>query len=160
MKKTTQGFTLIELLVVIAIIGILSSIVIASLNSARTKGAVAAAKGQLAQLRTQAENYYDNNGGYATTAVTATTTSVGCTTATSTMLVDPTIRTQLTQIGTNTASPTSMACGISADRQKFHVVVALKDNTYWCVDNQGANKALSGTFSGTMLTITTPGTCN
>lgn len=39
-----QGFTLIELLVVISIISLLSSVVLASLNSARNKGRIAAGK--------------------------------------------------------------------------------------------------------------------
>lgn len=57
-----RGFTLIELLVVIAIIGILSSVVLASLNTARNKGADTAVKSNLAGARAQAELFYDANG--------------------------------------------------------------------------------------------------
>ncbi len=58
--QVQQGFTLIELLVVIAIIGLLASIVLASLNSARNKGADAAAKGNLNYARSEAELFYSN----------------------------------------------------------------------------------------------------
>ncbi len=59
-----KGFTLIELLVVVAIIGILASVVLASLNSARSKGNDAKVKSQLASIRAAAEIYYTDNNGY------------------------------------------------------------------------------------------------
>ncbi len=63
-----KGFTLIELLVVIAIIGMLSSVVLASLNSARGKSRDALRREDLVQLRTALENYYSTNGSYPVTA--------------------------------------------------------------------------------------------
>ncbi len=63
-NRFTKGFTLIELLVVIAIIGVLASVVLASLNSARTKGSDAAVRANMANARAEAEIWYDNAGVY------------------------------------------------------------------------------------------------
>ena len=60
----SKGFTLIELLVVIAIIGILSSVVLASLNSARKKGRDAKRVSDVRQLQLALELYYDKYNGY------------------------------------------------------------------------------------------------
>ncbi len=58
------GFTLIELLVVISIISLLSSVILASLNSARMKGRDAKRISELREIRTALELYFDANGYY------------------------------------------------------------------------------------------------
>ncbi|QQR82870.1 type II secretion system protein [Candidatus Campbellbacteria bacterium] len=63
MKKFTRGFTLIELLVVIAIIGILSSVVLASLNSAREKARDAKRISDIKQIQLALELYADSHAG-------------------------------------------------------------------------------------------------
>lgn len=60
----TAGFTLIELLVVIAIIGLLSSIVLVSLNSARAKARDARRITDFGQIQTALELFYDSYGRY------------------------------------------------------------------------------------------------
>ncbi len=62
--KSNKGFTLIELLVVIAIIGLLATVVMTSLNSARKKGRDTRRIEDINQLRSALEMYYDSQGSY------------------------------------------------------------------------------------------------
>lgn len=59
-----KGFTLIELLVVISVIGLLASVIMVSLNSARAKARVARAAGDLRQLANVLSLYLADNGVY------------------------------------------------------------------------------------------------
>ena len=59
LKQNQKGFTLIELLVVIAIIGLLASVVLLALNSARQKSRDAKRLADVRQIATALELYYD-----------------------------------------------------------------------------------------------------
>jgi len=62
--KRQKGFTLIELLVVIAIIGLLATIVMVSLNTARQKARDARRISDIRQLQVALQLYYDSYGHY------------------------------------------------------------------------------------------------
>jgi type II secretion system protein G len=63
-KQGERGFTLLELLVVIAIIGLLSSVVLASLNNAREKARDATRLAMVREMRNAMELYYSEYGQY------------------------------------------------------------------------------------------------
>ena len=63
-NKKQQGFTLIELLVVIAIIGLLASVVLLALNSARAKSRDAKRVADIRQIQSGLELYFNDCNSY------------------------------------------------------------------------------------------------
>lgn len=63
-KQNQKGFTLIELLVVIAIIGLLASVVLLALNSARAKSRDAKRVADVRQMVSALELYFNDQSSY------------------------------------------------------------------------------------------------
>jgi prepilin-type N-terminal cleavage/methylation domain-containing protein len=149
MKKYTKGFTLIELLVVIAIIGILSSVVLVSLNTAREKGKDAKIQSTAAGIRSAAEIYYSNNSTYG--SATTTTCATG-------MFGDALITPYVTSLSQTVAGFTNpaIAAGTTnnvhcyAGPSGYMVAAKLSTGKYACYDSTG-----QASTSATMGTIST-----
>ena len=129
-----RGFTLIELLVVIAIIGILSSVVLASLSTARGKGTDAKVKSELSGLRASAEIYYSVNTNFGLVS------SDVCTAA---FFQEP--NSGMLAYITSLQAVTTVACHTIGTAYGVSAVLPgtpgpTKDN--WCVDSTGKSIAI------------------
>ncbi len=155
--SATRGFTLIELLVVIAIIGILSAVVLASLNTARQKGSDAAVKSNIATIRTQAALDYGSNGNsYGVSALATPTASPTVQTGAPGTAIsvfgatgDSTVGNSLIQLYTNSAGH-KITYGSSASQ--YVVLGKLSTGKYWCAD--------SNDYTGVIAAVPTALKCN
>ena len=147
-QNRSRGFTLIELLVVIAIIGVLSAVVLASLNTARTKGSDAAINSDLQSARTQAEIYYDGTGvnKYNSDGTTGLA-SAACAATANTVFAETVVASAIT--GAITANGGTAAnvsrCAVASSGATYAIAIQSKVTTgnWFCIDSTGASKTLT-----------------
>lgn len=148
-KNYSKGFTLIELLVVVAIIGLLASVVLASLNSARSKGTDAAVKSNLKNAQTQAEIVFNTRTDHKNTYQDVCNNSnteglVDGTRGVGAQILAAAEATGLTEYFKNRAGSTTAAtCNNNDDEWAFEA--PLKSGGMWCIDSTGNSKEEPGT---------------
>lgn len=148
-KLSVKGFTLIELLVVIAIIGVLSSVVLASLRNSNTKALDAKVKSQLNAMISAAQLWYDTAGNSNWTSIC--TTDPMDSMKKSAGAVGPAGSCQGSgQLGWRAAAP--------LNTQNLHTA-GTSGTDYWCVDYK-ANTMIcdtlpSGVYGGVYVCPTT-----
>jgi prepilin-type N-terminal cleavage/methylation domain-containing protein len=152
--KQNKGFTLIELLVVVAIIGILSSIVLVSLNTARQKGRDASAKGSMSSVRAAAEFYFDSRNNYGT--VTSATITRGDTGSGNDVNSASSICDYAEVVNLSAAAArqtdTDVDCQVQSGPAGFTATITLNDGQTYCVDSTGYAGYLVDPVDGTPIT--------
>ncbi|MFA5021895.1 MAG: type II secretion system protein [Patescibacteria group bacterium] len=145
--RKKQGFTLIELLVVIAIIGLLSTLAVVALNSARQKARDAKRVADIKQIQTALELYFNDNTTYPAATGDLGSTNFACLggggfgTAGATACTGTTYMGLIPSNPAPTAASTGVYYYVSAGGDSYNIIFALEGTT------GGLNKGANGLYT-------------
>ena len=155
--KYNKSFTVLELLVVIAIIGILASVVLASVNGGRAKGADKAIVSNLQNARSEAQLYWSDMNGtfgsYLSDKCPSTLSATANVFEQSGNSHSVRLNKILAEANKDSGGSVDIATArysntrCAANGSNWAIAVALKSTptSAWCVDSQGAAKKVTTT---------------
>ena len=157
-KNKVSGFTLIEIVVVVAIIGVLTTIILASLNKARTGGVDGAVKSNMRNALNQAEIAYGtrtaNKDSYTSICTNGILPSETTVRGIGSMVLSAAKANGISSFASNgTGTGTTATCNNTV-ATAYAAEVPLSGSTnaspvMWCIDSTGKNKQTSASIGAT-----------
>lgn len=155
LNQFNKGFTFLEVLIVIFIIGLLASVTLFAVNSARQSSTEHYIKAGISKVAVQARIQFERNPNYGTTTFTSTTSQAACSTAGTIFAIplvykgieeaeeasDPTSNWVATcAVGKIASNTSASSWAVAVPLKTQNILSATSGTDYYCADSRGKIK--------------------